>query len=270
MSPPTILVIDDEPNLRLTLSDILCAQGYSVLDVGHAADALRLLEGGAFDLMFLDLQMPDVNGLTLLAQVRQRYPDMPVLILTAHASLETAIEAVRLGASDYLFKPVAPQVILARVAQVLAEQQRRQREHTIVAQIQSLFDELQSLRSAPAGAASLAALTALGVPDSSARFLRRSALIIDLQTRQATWGERLLELSPSAFDYLVTLARHAPEAVTFEDLVKYSQGYTVDRREAQELVRWRMHQLRRVIEPDPNRPRHILTVRGVGYRLCSD
>jgi two-component system KDP operon response regulator KdpE len=79
---------------------------------------------------------------------------------------------------------------------------------------------------------------------------------------------RLIPLPPSAFDYLVTLVRHAPNPVPFETLVMQSQGYEMSRAEAQEMARWRIHQLRQALEPDPQNPRYILTERGMGYRLA--
>ena len=75
-------------------------------------------------------------------------------------------------------------------------------------------------------------------------------------------------LSPSTFDYLVTLARHAPTPVSYEALVMQSQGYELTRVEAQEMVRWRIHELRQALEPDPEHLQYVITVRGTGYRLA--
>src|SRR5512136_1462630 len=100
----TILIVDDEPNLRRSLGLILQRAGYFVTTAANAAEAIQLLQAGAYDLTFLDIKLPDQSGIQLLPQIRDLYPDMPVLILTAHASLDTAIEAVRAGAKDYLLK----------------------------------------------------------------------------------------------------------------------------------------------------------------------
>src|SRR4030043_687191 len=94
----TILVIDDEPNLRRSLGLILQRAGYNITTAANASEALHLLQSGAYDLTFLDIKLPDQNGIVLLPQIKELYPDMPVLILTAHATLDTAIEAVRAGA----------------------------------------------------------------------------------------------------------------------------------------------------------------------------
>ncbi len=275
MPTHTILVVDDEANLRLTLSACLQAAGYSVTDVGHPRDALSSLAAGPFDLVFLDLRMPDMDGTRLLGEIRQLYPDMPVLILTAHATVESAVEAVRLGARDYLLKPVDPPVILARVKAILAEQRQSARRREIVDQIQSLLDELQQLDGESAAAetvrqalpATPADLLAAIPPTSSSRFLQRGAYTVDLHARHVLVDGRLVTLPASAFDYLVTLLRHAPVPVSCEALVMQSQGYEVSRPEARTLARWRIYQLRQALEPDPANPRHIFTERGVGYRL---
>ncbi len=276
----TILIVDDEKNLRLTLAAILQRAGYTVTAVGYPQDALRCLESGPFDLAFLDLQLPDMDGLTLLGEIRRMYADMPVLILTAHATLKSSIEAVRMGARDYLLKPVDPPLILSRVEEILADNRRSERRREIMTQIQNLMAELQQmdgesasellLSTLPGAAAVSSAATLPGgnvAVTNSRRFIQRGTLTLDLQARQAVLGEAVVALPPTAFDYLVTLARHAPDPVSFESLVSQSQGYTVDRREAQEIVRWRIHQLRQALEPDPDNPRYILTIRGTGYKL---
>jgi len=267
MSAYTILIVDDEANLRLTLSAVLQKAGYSVTTVGHAQDALASLAAGPYDLAFLDLKMPDMDGMALLAEIRRLYPDMPVLILTAHATLQSSIDAVRQGARDYLLKPVDPPLILTRVHDILAEQRQSQRRHEIVAQIQSLLAELRQIDGEDANTLPVNLLSAVP-PTASTRFLQRGAFTLDLHARRAMLDGRLMSLPPSAFDYLVTLVRHAPNPVSFETLVMQSQGYEVSRIEAQEIARWRIHQLRQVLETDPQKPRYVLTERGIGYRLA--
>ena len=94
----TILIIDDEPNLRRSLALILQRAGHTVTTAADAQEALQNMQAGAFDLAFLDLKLPDRSGISLLPELRQLQPDMPILILTANATLETAIAAVRQGA----------------------------------------------------------------------------------------------------------------------------------------------------------------------------
>ena len=106
----SILIVDDEENLRLTLSRILNKAGYNITTASSGEEALNLTQAGAFELAFIDLLMPGMGGLALLKEFRKLYPEMPVLILTANATLDSAIEAVRQGARDYLLKPADPQL----------------------------------------------------------------------------------------------------------------------------------------------------------------
>lgn len=268
MAGETILIIDDEVNLRVTLAAILQRAGYTVTAVGHPTQALQSLTAGPFDLVFLDLQLPDMDGLTLLGELRRLYPEMPVLILTAHATLKSSIEAVRLGARDYLLKPLDPPQILSRVQEMLETQRHAQRRREIVAQIQALLAELQQLDQVDGEQTPPDLLLAgLQAAIPSSRFLQRGPLTVDLHARSVLWEGAAVTLPPGAFDYLVTLVRHAPEPVTYTALVMQSQGYEVSRHEAQELARWRIHQLRQALERDPGQPQYIHTVRGVGYRL---
>jgi len=262
----TILIIDDEANLRRSLSLILQRSEYKVTCACSAQEGLQLLNAGPYDLVFLDIKMPDRSGMSILPEIRQQYPEMPVLILTAHASLDTAIEAVRRGARDYLLKPIDPQQILQRTREVLAEQNQPQRRREITAQIQNLLAELHHIEGTEATPDPLL----LAVPPTDpARFLRCGVLALDLHTRHTSLNNKYISLSPSNFDYLVTLLRHAPDPVPYQTLVRESQGYELSRAEAREISRWQIHELRKALEEDPHKPRLVLTVRDVGYRLIA-
>jgi len=260
----TILVIDDEANLRHTLALILQRAGYQVTTAADGQQALQCLQSGTFDLAFLDLMLPDINGLELLPKIHRIYPDLPVLILTAHATLQSAMEAVRGGARDYMLKPIDPPNILARVKEIIAEQAEPKRRREILTQVQDLLVELRQV-DGPDAPPPVVPVSYLAVdPD---RFIRRGALTVDLHTRHFLLENRSIPLPPSTFDYLVTLMRHSPDVVSFETLVKEAQGYTLSRAEAREMVRWQIHEIRKVLEPDPRHPRYIIVVRDVGYRL---
>ena len=260
----SILIIDDEPNLRRSLGLILQRAGYSITTAGTATEALHLLQAGAYDLTFLDIKLPDQNGIELLPQLRELYPDMPILILTAHATLDTAIGAVRLGARDYLLKPIDPESILTRVDSVLREEKPKRRRE-ITNQIQDLLIELQSMDGKDSLAEPSEKAASLIDP---ARYIKCGELVLDRHMHAVQNGEKCTSMPPSTFDYLVTLARHSPHPVSYEKLVQESQGYQhLSRSEAREISRWQMHEIRKLIEPDPRHPRLIITVRDVGYRL---
>ncbi len=117
----TILVIDDDPNLCHTLALILTRAGYLVTATVRAREALQCLQSGVYDLVFLDLRMPDIDGLALLPEIHRSYPEMPVVILTAHATPESTVELIRQGARDCLSKPIDPAHILARIHDIMVE-----------------------------------------------------------------------------------------------------------------------------------------------------
>src|SRR6266545_8088618 len=261
----TILVVDDEDPLRLSLSLILQKENYRVETAANAKDALEYLQLHKYDLMFLDLNLPGMSGIDLLVEIHRQVPHMPVLILTAHAALESAIQAIRLGARDYLVKPVEPVLILTRVAEILAESEQPARKKEIVGQIQGLLVELQKIEGEDTTPTSALATVP---PANPTRFLTKGNFDLDLHARHATLNGKYISVTGIYFDYLGTLLRHAPKAVPYKTLVKESQGYDVAVAEATDLARWRIHELRKVIEEDPQRPRYILTVRGTGYRLA--
>jgi DNA-binding response OmpR family regulator len=262
----SILIVDDEPNLRRSLAMILQREGCQVTAAGSAAEAMRYLEAGVFELAFLDIKMPDVDGITLLGEIRSKYPDMPVFILTAHATLETAMRAVQLGANDYLLKPIAPEIIVRRVREILKDQRLPQRRRAITSQLHELVDELRQMDD-PAEPSPESAAPA--DPSRDARYLQRGTFMLDLHTRTLQLGDRTIPLPPSTFNFLVSLLRHSPEPVTYEVLVQEAQGYDLSRAEARELARGQAHELRKALESDLRNPRFVITVRDVGYRLVT-
>lgn len=264
MPVPSILIVDDEKNLRDTLAIILEDEGYHVTSAANAAEALARLQKHTFDMAFLDIRMPGVSGLELLPQIRQLYPRLPVIILTAHASLESAIEAMRKGANDYLFKPVNPAEIITHVQKILAEQSR-----DTVSIVQEMRNLLQELEGHPEPAAGAATDLANSDEPETERYLSNGPVTVDLLSRQVFRDEKRVDITPTSFDYLVVLIRHSPEVVSYPDLVKFAQNYELSGYEANELARGRIHELRRAIELNPKKPQHIITVRGVGYRFVS-
>ncbi|MEI7987834.1 MAG: response regulator transcription factor [Chloroflexota bacterium] len=262
----SVLIIDDDDNLRSTLAMILQKAGYRVTTAENAESALNILKAGVYDLAFLDLKMPGMEGTELLVHLRELYPDMPVLILTAHASLDSSIHAVRFGARDYLIKPMSPQSVLERIEQVLDDKDHPRRRRELINQMQSILAELGETvvqkKDEPNDM-----LTDFLHADPM-RFIRRGNFLLDLQSKRVTFVGQVIELSPTSFDYLVCLVRHAPNPVTYDTLIMESQGYHLDPTEAREMARWRVHELRKVIEEDPKNPKYVLTVRGFGYQIA--
>jgi len=119
-----VLVVDDEPSFRALLRDILEDAGHGVTEARDGAEALAFLERGGFDLVLTDRQMPKVDGLELVRRVRARSSPPPVVVLTAHGSIPEAVEAVRLGAADYITKPLpSPEALVDLVSSLLPREE---------------------------------------------------------------------------------------------------------------------------------------------------
>ena len=259
-----ILIIDDELSLRQTLARVLQHAGFEVTTAATGEEGLGLLSGAHFDLVYMDIRMPGMPGLDVLQLIHANQPSLPVIMFTAQPDLNSAVEALRRGATDYLLKPLMPQALIDRTQALIAGQLVERRKREILMQIENLKTELQSLE------LNGIVQPAVAAPESADRYLRRGAMSFDLHTRRLTIAERIINMPPTAFDYLLVLARHAPGIVGFQTLVAEAQGYQAEAREAQELTKWHIHQVRQAIEPDLHHPSHVINVRGSGYRLVAD
>ena len=141
----SILIIDDEDNLRSTLTLILERAGYRTRAAADGKEALKCMSNASFDLAFLDLKMPGIDGMHLLPEIRHLDPDLPVLILTANGSLDTAVEALHAGAAGYLLKPVEPEQIISRISEFFEEQRQVKRSQKIVREIRGIIAEINEL-----------------------------------------------------------------------------------------------------------------------------
>jgi DNA-binding NtrC family response regulator len=132
---PTILIADDEKNIRATLARALALEGYAAREAEDGVQALERIDAGDIDLLILDLQMPVMDGLALLERLAERGRRLPVIVLSAHGTIEKAVRAVRLGAFDFIEKPPSAERVLLAVGNALrleglAVENRRLREET--------------------------------------------------------------------------------------------------------------------------------------------
>jgi DNA-binding response OmpR family regulator len=232
------LVVDDEERIRFFLKETLERVGHTVTTVASGEAALDCLQDTAFDLAILDLRLGGpIDGQRVLEAIRWRWPATVVIMLTAHGSLESAVDAIQEGVDGYLLKPVRP-----------AEVRRA---------VDEAFYRRQKLLEAEQRA-------------SGEHLLQRGPFSIDLERHEATFEGRSLDLSPRDFNLLVHLMQNAPQVVGPKELVRVVRQYEPDHmHEAREIIKWYIHRLRQKVEPDPSNPRYILNVRGVGYRFAS-
>jgi len=255
MTSARILIADDEESIRLVLQRILQKEGYQVETARDGAEALEMLARGEYDVLLLDLNMKPIDGLRVLRKAHEKDKEMIVIILTGHGSLESAVEALRLGAFDYLTEPAIPDAIRQRVAAGVQHRRQVLQRNRLLEQIEALKETLETLD---------VEINKSARTDAE-RFLRSGPLTMDLYHRSASLGETPLDLTTAEFDILVCLVKASPQPLSPVEIVQCALGYETYPVEARELVKWHIHRLRRKMEPEPTRPRYIKTVRGRGY-----
>jgi DNA-binding response OmpR family regulator len=250
-----VLVVDDEANIRLTLATLLRRAGFDVTAAEGGKEAIALLAQQTFDLMVVDLKMPEVDGMQVVATARLRQPDIAIIVLTGHGSMETAIEGMHQGVFDYLLKTTEPAQVVDRVRAALVSRGQQQRQRALIDMASAAIQELRGGRNEPADVVAGPHAITVG------------ALQLDPWQQVATLGERTLSLTPTEFRVLLCLAEHAGNMRSYSQLVRCAQGYDVEEAEASELIKPHIHHLRQKLEPDPAAPRYILNIRGKGYML---
>nr|WP_299504621.1 response regulator [uncultured Rhizobium sp.] len=225
MKEARILVVDDEPQIIRFLRPALDAAGYDMLEAGTGADALRKAATLAPDVMILDLGLPDMDGKDVISRVRS-FSDLPILILSARDRESEKIEALDLGADDYIEKPFRIGELLARVRTAL-------RHH--------------------------------GKADRPVARISTQGLVIDFEHRTVERHGKSIKLTPKEYDLLAILARNAGKVLTHRTLLTAVWGPA--HVEDTQYLRVFIGQLRSKVEDIAEKPVHISTEPGVGYRF---
>lgn len=221
-----LLVIEDELPMRTALVETLKAEGYRVMSAEDGLSGLELACTEPFDLVLLDVMMPNMDGYAVCKELRKRGRDEPVLMLTAKGRIDDRVEGLDSGADDYLVKPFSLRELLARVRALLRRKERASEVETE---------------------------------------LKIGTALIHFSQRRLQRGEEIFDLSEKELGMLRLLIAHRGETVSREKFLDVVWGYhafptarTVDNFIAT---------LRAKLEEDSANPQHLLTVRGVGYRL---
>jgi two-component system alkaline phosphatase synthesis response regulator PhoP len=228
MASRTILVVDDDVKTVELVKLYLNRDGYKVLTSYDGIDALNIARRSHPDLIVLDLMLPGCDGLEICRTLKNE-SDVPIIMLTARTTEDDKLKGLNLGADDYVTKPFSPRELAARVRAVL----RRLPEET--------------LQRGPAE-------------------IKRGELILNFLHREATISGRVLELTPSEFKLLGVLAREPGRVFSRQQLIEMVFGY--DFEGFDRTVDVHILNLRRKIEPDPERPRYIKTIYGAGYKFA--
>lgn len=234
-----ILVVDDEPVARQSLSDILRLEGYGVGSVPNGQAAVEFVRTHAVDLMVVDLRMPGMDGLEVIQVVNQTSPDTEVILLTAHGSTETAIQALRLRVHDYLLKPALPAQIVASVKKGLARREARLKGRGI------------------------SSLVTSEAPVSETRF--KDGTVVDLSRRLIRKNKKVSHLTPAEGRLLRVFLENPGKVFSHRELVLLVQGYDTSPQEAPEVLRPLVSRLRHKLDEFPDLMNRISSVRGTGY-----
>lgn len=243
---PRVLVVDDDDVGRMTLSEILHLEGFEVDEAEGGRAALERLGVGAYDVMLLDLKMPDLDGVAVLQQAAELAPETEVIVFTAHGSMESAIQAVRHGAYDYLLKPTSTQSILETVRRAVERKEEKSRALTGMAP---------------------ATLDAEGLGPDLPGDIDFDGMHLDVGRRWLEKEGQGIELTPAETRLLLALHQRRGHVVTCEELVREVQGYPVESWEAPAMIRPVISRLRLKLKQAGGNPDRIGTVRGSGYLL---
>ena len=266
---PRILLVDDEETLRVSLSFSLSGEGYEVVTAADGVTAMQLLREQLPDLIILDLMLPGVDGMQICRWMRA-VSNVPILMLTARGDIEDKVAGLTGGADDYVTKPFNPRELIARVHAMLRRNGNLAPAPPAAAAGQQFDGAPLTQRAAvPAGAAATGASPAPHrmprIHLVSSGIIEAGPVRLDLDRHEAfVRGERV-ELAPKEFQLLHTLLSHRGRVLSRETLLHsiWGEGFTGDPKTLDVHVRW----LRAKIEATPAVPRHLITVRGVGFRF---
>lgn len=222
--PQRILLVDDEPAIRRFLRAGLSTQGYVVSELEDGLPAIDVACRGGADLIVLDLGLPDIDGTEVISRIRAAGSAVPVIVLSSRGDEAAKVDALDLGADDYVTKPFGIEELLARIRAALRH-------------------KLQQAGEAPV--------------------FRSGDLAVDLVRRIVTVRGEEVRFSPREYGVLRLLVQHAGKVLTHRMILKEVWGTDTD----VQYLRIYIRALRQKIEADPERPVHILTETGVGYRL---
>lgn len=150
MASERILIVDDEEGMRRLLSRVLTREGYDTVAVGSGAEALRLVANERFDLVVTDIKMPEMDGLQLLAELKEYEPSLLVIVITAYGTIENAVQALRSGAYDYIAKPFENDEIRLTVAKALERERLLAENRYLHAELEGRYDFSGIIGSSPA------------------------------------------------------------------------------------------------------------------------
>jgi DNA-binding response OmpR family regulator len=234
-----ILVVDDEQIERQTLSDILRLEGYHVASVPNGEAAIDYVRTRLVDLILLDLRMTGMSGLDVIKVVSQIAPEIEIIMLTAHGSMESAVDALRQRVHDYLLKPASPKQILESVERGLARRETKMQSQQ--ARGPSKADGKEEIRNIANG------------------------IYYDVARRAIHSNGQVIYLTPAEGRLLKVLIENPGKVYSHRELVLLVQGYSASQQEAPEILRPLVSRLRLKLSRVKALVKRVVSVRGTGY-----
>lgn len=271
--PANVLVVDDEGAIRYSVTKTLQRIGYRVESAASGEEAVDFIESQTFEVVLTDIRMDAMSGVELLAKIRELAPDTSVILMTGFASLGSAVESLRLGAHDYLIKPISSRDIRESVMRGVDRARNMRRRRSLLDVIQSTAKELsdrEATTEAPVKFSEVEVSTERQEATPSGGQLAAmelGALTLYPGLYRIAINSSTVDLTPTEFDLLLYLAAHRGRVVPCSELVREVRGYTVDEAEAREVIRPHVSNLRRKVKKAAKEYDLIDNVRGIGYRL---
>jgi len=226
--PPSVLLVDDDEHIRAFVRPRLEARNIEVTEASSGEEALRLIDD-SFDLVILDIGLPGIDGFTVVRAIRERF-QIPIIVVSGQDDEADRVLGLEIGADDYVVKPFLPRELIARVQVQL--RRVAQRAETPAPEHRIAFDDI----------------------------------VLDGHAMEARRDGEVLPLTNKEFDLLLFFASSPRQAFSRDQLLR-QVWQTEPGWQDPATVTEHVHRLRRIIEDDPANPRHLVTVRGVGYRF---
>ena len=231
----TILIAEDDDSIRHALTDVLTASGYEVLALEEGLAAIHAVRERNFDLALLDVAMPGADGFQVLQAMSEERPGTPVIMLTARGEEEDRVQGLKRGADDYIVKPFEMKEVLARIHAVLRRRPAKDQP---------------------------------GAPSKENIVVRFGDFELDLGRRELRKNGELIALTTGEFAVMKAFARHPKVPLSRDKLMEMARGREYEAFDRSLDVQ--VSRLRKLIEPDPAKPRYLQTVWGLGYVFIPD
>ena len=230
----TVLIIEDDRSISNFICRALAANDYKAIPAFRGKEGISLFFSHSPDLVLLDLGLPDMDGMDILAQFQDLPQDVPVIIISARDRENEKVKALDLGADDYVVKPFGVSELLARIRSALRRSERLKLSQGIQRDVYQIKD-----------------------------------LTVDLSKHQVLLGDEEIHFTHNEFKILELLAIHAGKVLTYDFILKHVWGPYGGSGNNQ-ILRVNMANIRRKLKENPSDPKYIHTELGIGYRMLDD